>query len=129
MDQPDHMRRWLSPTGACALIAVASLVLCVIFVYTTNSTIDRINQSRANARVVACQSDRDTAQKINALNDRTQQLLEQTFNAPRPTPRSAENQKLVDAYLKDQKAKFDAVKVEVRRCDPESIREFYGRKK
>ena len=123
------MRRWLSPTGACALIAVASLVLCVIFVYTTNSTIDRINQSRANARVVACQSDRDTAQKINALNDRDQQLLEQTFNAPRPIPRSAEAQKMVDAYLKDQKSKFEALKVEVRECTPEAIAAYYKAKK
>lgn len=127
MDQPDDLRRgWDWTTAACALIAGTSLIVMVLFVITTNRSVNAITRARSTSRIVACQTDRESAQKINALNDRTQELLDQTFNAPRATPRDPDTQALIDRYLADQKKKFDAVKVDVRECDPDSIAAYYA---
>lgn len=108
------------------LVGIALSVLALWAGWRADTAINRINSSRAEARVAACNADNAYADKVNALNDRTQELLRAAFAAN--TSRTPTEQVTAEAFLADELARFDAVRVPARKCDPASIAAFYKSK-
>lgn len=114
--------RWTWIVGAIGLVvAVAALWGA----WWAHDAIETIQASRREARLAACHADNDTATKINALNERTQDLL-RTAAQPNDT-RTAAQQARTDALVADELEEYEAVKVPLRDCSPAGIREFYRR--
>lgn len=88
-----------------------------------SAALDAFTASRTEARAIACQADNDTAGRINGLNDRTQDLLRDASAGGDRTP---EEQERVDAFLVEQLAKYEALKVPLRDCSPQGIEDYYG---
>lgn len=86
---------------------------------------DLLRSQRTVARVAACEKDNEIAGKINALNDRTQDLL-RVAAAPNDS-RTASQQERTDRLLADELAKYEAVKVPLLDCSPEAVERFYER--
>lgn len=118
--------RWKNGFWAAVLIAFACMVVTVVFVVDDYRDDREARDRTTQARLSACLSfNEDVQANVNALNDRTQELLDQTFNGPGHTPRTPAKQAEVDAYLEQQKAAYDAVKIAERDCTPAAIEEFY----
>lgn len=88
-----------------------------------NEAVEALRAQREASRIVQCKADNDTAARVNALNDRTQDLL-RTAAMPNNV-RTPEQQARTDALLADQLALYEAVKVPLRDCTPKGIKEFY----
>lgn len=84
--------------------------------------VDAVIEARNNSRKIACESDNDGAERINALNDGFQDTLR---IIAAPGDRSPEDQAAVDALLADQLAKYEALKAPIRKCDPASLEAYY----
>lgn len=115
-----------------AVLGLATSIFAVFLVIRANDAAEKANDAieeivatRTEARAATCEAANANAARINALNDRTFQLLEDAVAAPRETPRTPEEQAATDAFLEQQRQAFEAIKVELRDCSPEGIEAFY----
>lgn len=110
------------------VIAAAAVLIAVVAVAVSlerQRQADADNQSR---RVTACHNyNDDQVKSVNALNDRVQNLLDQTFNAP-GVNRAPDLQARIDSYLQKQHREFDAIKLKPRDCSPAGIAAYYRSK-
>lgn len=113
--------------GVLLIVVLGIAAFALDAARTSQSAVDQVVDQRSDARVTACEKDRDDAVRFNNLLDRSKGLLDDTFNAPRESPRTPDAQAAVDAYLADQFAKYDALRTPVRKCDRQSIEDYYER--
>lgn len=85
--------------------------------------LNEFRDSRASARKVGCVADNDTADRINGLNDRTQDLLRDAVAGGDRTP---EEQAQALKFLAEQLDKYEALKVPRRDCSDGAIDSYYG---
>lgn len=108
------------------IVGILLGVLALWAGWRANDAVDQIRAQRTEARLVACHADNASASKVNALNDRTQDLLRNATASN--TTRTPEQQARSDAFLADELAKYEAVKVHLRDCSPAGIERFYSNK-
>jgi hypothetical protein len=89
-----------------------------------NNAVDELRDQRHASRIIACEKDNDTATKVNALNDRTQQLLR---NAVAGGTRTPEQEARTQAFLNSELGEYEKIKVPMRQCDPASVERFYSK--
>lgn len=96
---------------------------CVVAVFLIGwRTLDALRTSRDESRIVSCQQDNDTAERINGLNDRNQDLLRDAVARGDRTPAEQDE---AEAFLAQQLAEYEALKVPLRDCSPAGIRAYY----
>lgn len=113
--------RWFRRAAVLAVLAAAVALWAGV---RANNAVDEIRQQRTASRIVACQKDNDTATKVNALNDRTQQLLRNAVAGGNRTP---EQEARTQAFLNSELAEYEKIKVPMRRCDPASVERYYSK--
>lgn len=86
--------------------------------------LDVFRAQRTESRVIACNAENDSAARINALNDRTQDLL-RAATADRDGDRTPEAQARVEALLNGELVKYEAIKIPYRKCDLASVEAYY----
>lgn len=108
------------------IIGIVLGVLAIVLGAIAVRAISEINESRRESRVASCESyNRDLVTNVNALNDRTQQLL---VAAAAGGNRTAEQQARTDLFVSEERAKYERIKLEPRDCTPAGLERFFSRK-
>lgn len=84
---------------------------------------DTLLEARTASRIVACGTANDIAKKHNDLVDGVEETLRLATQTS--VPRSPERQAQVDAFLKQQIARYESIKVALRDCSPAGIEAYY----
>lgn len=114
--------RWYRFAGVVgAVLAVPALWAG----WRANDAIDQIRTQRSASRIIACQNDNTTAAKVNALNDRTQQLLRNAVAGG--TTRTPEQDARAEAFLRSELNEYQKTKVPMRDCSPAAVERFYSK--
>lgn len=117
---------WKPIAIAAVVIAAAAVVVALVAVSVNLQRVNQINRDRDSARVAACLSyNRDLAKNVNAVNDQTQALVRDVFTGL-PAYKDPTGKALIDHFVDDRDAKFEAVKVPLRDCTPPGIAAFYS---
>lgn len=114
--------RWFRRAAVLSLLAAA---LSLFVGYQARHTADQLRTQRSQSRVIACRNENATAERVNKLNDRTQQLLR---NAVAGGERTAEQETRAQAFLNAELAEYEAIKVPMRDCSPAAVEAFYSKK-
>ena len=115
--------RWYRIAG---VIGAVLSVLALWAGWRANYAADRLLEQRTEARVVTCQKENETADRVNALNNRTQTLLRNAV--ANNTTRTPAQQASTEAFLAAELAEYEKVKVPKRPCDVASVNRYYERK-
>lgn len=121
----------LSIIGTCAAIylAVASNRTAdeaTKAAATAQKAIDAVVEARDASRIVACGTANDIARKHNDLVNGVENTL--TLATKGNGTRTPEQQARVDAFLNQQIAQYEAIKVAIRDCSPAGIKAYYAPK-
>lgn len=93
--------------------------------FKAQDAVDTVNAQRAEARVTSCEAyNDDLVASVNALNDRTQDLLRTATERNREN-RTAEQQAVTDQLLAQELGKYEAIKLTPRDCSPEGIDAYF----
>lgn len=115
--------RWFRRAAVLSLFAG---VLSLFVGYQARHTAEQLRTQRAQSRIVTCRNENATAERINSLNDRTQQLLRNAVAGN--TSRSPEQEAVAQEFLQRELDEYEAIKVPLRACDPASVERFYSKK-
>lgn len=114
-----HKMRWFRRAGVIGVVAgVIGIIIGGFGLYEVNKIYDQ----RAKSRVVSCQSDNSTATRVNALNDRDQNLLRTVVKTGSRTP---EQQAATEKFVNNELAEYQKIKVPLRDCSPAAVNKFY----
>lgn len=108
-----------------AVLAVFAAALSLWSSREANILSNKLQDQRDEARIVQCQRDNENTGRINALNDRTQQLVRRAVEEG-SSNRTPDQQAIAEAFLSSELQKFEEVKVPLRDCSPEGIEAFYS---
>ena len=109
------------------VLTIAALIVGCVGIFLANdarTTLDEFAAARSESRVIACRGDNDAAERINGLNDRTQDLLRDAVAGN--GDRTPAEQAAADAFLKEQIVKYEALKIPLRGCGPQEIEDYYN---
>jgi hypothetical protein len=84
---------------------------------------DAIIEARDASRIVACGTANDIAKKHNDLVDGVENTLRVATQGN--GNRTPEQQARIEAFLAQQIAQYEAIKVAIRDCSPEGLRLYY----
>lgn len=85
--------------------------------------VNRIYDQRRQSRIIQCQQENRTAERINALGQSVNTIL--TLATQTSSSRTPDQQAIVDTFLERSRQAIADAKVPARDCSPEGIARFY----
>lgn len=135
-DPTPHPRDpWKTVALASLVVAIAAVVITVVSVFLnwqrtsdTQQLVVQLKTDRTAARLSACHSyNDDLVTAVNGLNDQDQSLVHDTFTGL-PAYSTPEGKAIIDQYVGQRNAKYEAVKIAPRDCTPAGIAAYYAKR-